>query len=728
MKRLLPGKYTDLTVAMALFVLLDIGILGLNHLTSHRIAKDTHAVRLSARQATLIEQINTQLYRLRDNVSAAEDVEPAVLQLTRLYSQFDEVLDAFIYGGELIGAGQEQDALLLEVSYAEDNADLLDEISAQWQPLRALLSPVIYSIYADDIDAAALMRNVDEAIAQIQASDDGLQQGIVAFTRAIESTAERKAARLRAIEIAGIVLALLNFLLIVFYLLRRLKTASMAAEARAATQEILKTVDQGLFLLGRDLVVLPQHSDSIKAMLQHPQPAGHTLLHLLKPMVSENTLAVVRDYIESLFADHVEPELMRDLNPLDNVEVNHSDAEGGFDVRSFAFIFTPVRQQAVLKHLLVTVQDVTEVKRLQARLEKAKSQSAVQLEQLMSMAHIRRDLFLAYFKGIKQGIAAINTELKKPAHLDKQYQRKLESMARALHRMKGETAAIGFTAMEQFIHTLESRVQALREHQHLTGNDFLPITVELNNLDAYLTSLDRLFEHLSQYRQRLHAPESTQLPVPRDSVQAEPPVASEDAMKALLHSLMTRLQRDTGKQVRLDDAGFDVAAVPAQHRPVVQDILIQWLRNAVTHGVETPQQRRASGKVLPATVRVQSRRGANGMTVYLRDDGRGLDVDALRRRIAEGHGETAQSVKNMPLNRVISHLFKPGFSTAGAVDRHAGRGVGLNLVKTLAQRHGLKIGVRFEVGKFTEFSVWLPSAVESQQPGAAPRLRGVAAT
>ncbi|MEY2714410.1 MAG: Gliding motility regulatory protein [Planctomycetota bacterium] len=167
------------------------------------------------------------------------------------------------------------------------------------------------------------------------------------------------------------------------------------------------------------------------------------------------------------------------------------------------------------------------------------------------------------------------------------------------------------------------------------------------------------------------------------------------------------LARSLGKDVRLEIAGENV--------PVDRDILARLdaplnhlLRNALDHGVEMPDERRARGKNPQAVLRVEARHHAGMLQVRVSDDGRGIDLDALRERIVRRALASQEMAQSMDRQELLEFLFLPGFSTAKQVTEISGRGVGLDVVQTTAREIGGTARIETALGKGTVFELELP--------------------
>ncbi|MEO8188647.1 MAG: response regulator, partial [Burkholderiaceae bacterium] len=170
--------------------------------------------------------------------------------------------------------------------------------------------------------------------------------------------------------------------------------------------------------------------------------------------------------------------------------------------------------------------------------------------------------------------------------------------------------------------------------------------------------------------------------------------------------------REAAKRVTLDIRGDKVEL----DRGVIERIigpLEHLLRNAVVHGIETMPQRLEAGKPSAGEITLDVRQEGNEVVLTLRDDGRGLDIGALRAKaIAAGLMKADLLLAD---SQIVQFAFEAGLSTAENVTESAGRGVGLDVVRSEVAALGGRVDVSFEPGKGTAFSIHLPLMVAVMQ-------------
>jgi two-component system, chemotaxis family, sensor histidine kinase and response regulator WspE len=165
--------------------------------------------------------------------------------------------------------------------------------------------------------------------------------------------------------------------------------------------------------------------------------------------------------------------------------------------------------------------------------------------------------------------------------------------------------------------------------------------------------------------------------------------------------------RASGKQVRFEILG-ESTRVDRDILEKLEAPLTHLLRNAVDHGLESPDERRAQGKREEARITLEARHSSGMLHVSLRDDGRGIDKEKLRAKVVERGYATESMAARLTGPELLEFLFLPGFSTAERVTETSGRGVGLDVVQSMAKEVGGAVQVESTAGEGTTFHLRLP--------------------
>jgi two-component system, chemotaxis family, sensor histidine kinase and response regulator PixL len=138
------------------------------------------------------------------------------------------------------------------------------------------------------------------------------------------------------------------------------------------------------------------------------------------------------------------------------------------------------------------------------------------------------------------------------------------------------------------------------------------------------------------------------------------------------------------------------------------DPMVHLVRNGFDHGIEMPDVRMSQRKPAQATIEIRAYHRGNQTYIEVKDDGRGIDVEAVRSKIVAQNMISAAEAQELTRDRLYEYLFAPGFSTAAKVSELSGRGVGLDVVQEQIKNLKGSITVTSEPGKGTTFTLRLP--------------------
>lgn len=144
---------------------------------------------------------------------------------------------------------------------------------------------------------------------------------------------------------------------------------------------------------------------------------------------------------------------------------------------------------------------------------------------------------------------------------------------------------------------------------------------------------------------------------------------------------------------------------------IMSDAMIHLVRNAVSHGIEKSEARKAKGKPDKGTIILSAHYEKDNVVIEVADDGNGIDANVIRRKIVEKGLASKELAQHLSDEEVIMYIFEPGFSNADKITEISGRGVGMDVVKKAAESIGGQINVDTEVGMGTTIKLNLPSSM-----------------
>jgi len=187
-----------------------------------------------------------------------------------------------------------------------------------------------------------------------------------------------------------------------------------------------------------------------------------------------------------------------------------------------------------------------------------------------------------------------------------------------------------------------------------------------------------------------------------------------DTVFAMFPRAVREVASKEGKKVRLVVAGESVE-IERSVAEALGEPLVHLINNAIVHGIEPPEERKALGKPEEGQVSIIASQHGNEIRIEVIDDGRGIDVEKIKQVAIERGVTTAAEAEAMDRTELLELIFRPGFSTREGAGTFAGRGIGLNAVQSVIRRHTGVIRIETEVGKGTRFIISLPVSVAVQR-------------
>ena len=743
------GRYKGIVFAMAGFLVFIAVILAFNHGIAGQFADNVAGVKFLAQQQTQPAAVYAASRELTERLKSGQKIDEQLEVLRKAAHSFDHGLSGLTSGGMI--SDSDGEVIALGVLRGSESQALLSNTAKLWDGYKKKLTPVLnfagspYPTESAQPAAAPagaktqaapaplgvqysprgrrLLASVEELNEYGASSHAQLHKSMAELASIVETDSNSNAAALKGLQVGGIVAALLLLGAIFFYFARNLKKEEdVTNRARKETSDILRTVNEGLFLLDKDLKIGTERSMALNQIFRREDFNGYTFDQLLKEIVPEKTLRTAMDYVALLWGERVNEKLVKTINPLNEVEVHFDNPSGGFDTHFLEFDFNRVKSEGTLSHLLVTVNDVTKRVMLSRELQESQEKAQAQLDLLLRILHVEPDSLTGFLTDADVSLKMVNSILKEPAREESAFRAKIDGIYRQVHAVKGEAAALGLKTVEQRAHAFEESLNDLKGRATLSGSDFLPLVVKLDDLFNHLAQVREMLGRLVDLHQAIATKRTAGGTMDAEKVDqwlggnqepmaAATPKSSEDVSTGLertLEDLAARVASSQDKQVALRCKGLEV--VPETYRRAVKDITIQLVRNAVVHGIEAPNERAEAHKAQIGTLAVEFAQRADGYELIVQDDGRGLQLDRIKEVAVERGLITPAQAAMLDPRQTMALIFRPGFSTADRVTTDAGRGAGMDLVRILVAELGGRVGLASAGGKFSKFKIWLPAS------------------
>lgn len=706
------GRYRDLIISLAVFVMLLTVMLVYTIYGSMQLQKNTALIATTNKLANDVQQVIKDLFDMQ--VSYGEDVnsphiKTVLERLDEKVTQIDTALTALETGGSVAIDNDGHEATKLPIV---KDAKLVESLTATRQNWREL-EPKIknYLTVAKDItkDSATPLQIAGE---QAKVSTLAINTALQDLTTEAFHTSEAQTKQINTIRAIAVLLASLYFVFFIAFFIRRLrKSDAEALAAQKETAEIMQNVNTGLFLLNKDMTIGHQHSAELSNIMgKNTHIAGENLTKLLKNKISDKDIDTTEGFVKQLYNPRVKEKLVDDLNPLKKVMLHGDDSQtASGSNRYLDFKFSRVYAGKEIEKILVNVQDVTQQVRLEQRLEHERAQNDLQIEMLTTILNVSPALINDFISNTKANIVKINDILKVSGSSQAELEDKLTRMYRIMHSLKGEASALKLHSFTSIAQNFEEKLKGLQNQGRLSGNDFLPLTIHLDELLNLSNTIEALGRRINQNASSLNLGTQSINGV-QDSpvvVKATPVPAPVSGLNEFYQQFADNIAIRQQKQVQLKASGLNETQLPHQMEHTLKEIIIQLVRNSVVHGIETPEKRVQMGKSAMGNIHLSLLDLAGSYKLTLEDDGAGINYDAVRQK-AVNMGFNAEDVATWSRQKLTSLLFKSGFSTQDTADEDAGRGVGLDIIKDNVQQLQGTLGVDTKENQYTRFTIKIP--------------------
>lgn len=723
-------RYRSLIISIALFLSLIGALLAFTFYTSSLLERNTVLIDRTNQVANSAQAVIKDLFDL-DSSYGEDTNSPHIQRVLERLQQDTALITSSIAALEQGGTITSVDGKSYDLPKVNRQSQIkVNEANDEWK----LLEPKIQA-YLKDADNVMVdsSDNLTQAVEQAKTSSLFINESLDQLTNEVFINAERQADTIRLIQILGVAAIFAYFLIFVFFFVRRLRdTDAEALAARRETQEIMETVNTGLFLLDKDLNIGQQHSRALNQIIGEDRLAGENFADVLRGRISDKDLKTTRQFIEQLYNPRVKEKLVDSLNPLHKVMLHNASGEESTTSRFLDFKFSRVYEDKDIARILVNVNDVSDAVYLEQRLEKERSQNDMQIEMLTTILNVNPKIINEFINNTKVHIDKMNNILKNPGSSQFELEGKLNAIYREMHSLKGEASALKLHSFTKIASDAEDKLDALQNQGKLSGNNFLPLAVHLDDLLSLSNTIETLGERINQAAPKAPSsanPVASIKTAPQPSIvqaQAEDVATtsinfdsgnevdlsdeSDDEYLSYYQDFAKDIAVRQGKQVQLNGHNLAHINIPERLKQPIKEISIQLLRNAVVHGIESPEARQSVGKSAIGSIDLEMQRDNQNLIIALQDDGQGIDYEGIRHKLIADGRFGAEEANQMTHGDLLKTLFASGFSTKEQADEDGGRGVGLDVIKALVKEHNGKLNVNTELGKMTRFVITLPAA------------------
>jgi len=468
--------------------------------------------------------------------------------------------------------------------------------------------------------------------------------------------------------------------------------AQALTDAKKETDNILENVKEGFFLLDKNFEISSQYSAALEIIFNKKKLAQMNIIDFLEDKIPASEVENTKNYLELMFDDKVDSTQIADLNPLMDIEFNFQGKDGKIK-KYLNFAFRRIKSKKSRKiELIVTVRDVTQQILLSLQLKEEEERREKLLQLMLSILDVEPKMLGDFTESANRELIFIDKTLNASKIDD--YNNLLAKVQRSIHLVKGNAKLLNIDYFAEKAHKFEDHVSELMSGEQITEKELEPLRKRLIEIQTGMTEMESIIERIGKVLSHKDGTKRTDAGM-------------------LLHSLenlINSFSRDLGKKIKFDYKNFQRDLIPERYHLLLKEVLIQLIRNSISHGIETPVERERLKKPQYGIIEISTFAENGNVGLRFRDDGRGLQLQKLKQRAIESGKWTAGEMENWNDQQLAELIFASGITTSETVDMVSGRGVGMDGIKHRLTEYNGRIQVKFDRDKFCEFEILLPTA------------------
>ena len=515
------------------------------------------------------------------------------------------------------------------------------------------------------------------------------------------------------------------------------KVEERTAQLKQKTNDInnmMQNMHQGIFTILPGGKIHPEYSAYLESIVESKNIANADVMELLfsDSALGGNALSQISAGLDAILGEDA---MMFDFNRHCLVkELTKNMPDGSTKIMELEW--DPILNESdVTEKLMVTLRDVTALRGLQAETEKQKGE----LEMIGQILSIRSEKFVAFIKDAYR-FADENEQLiaasREPSADD------IATLFRNMHTIKGNARTYGFVGITDVSHAAESTYADRRKNSASTW-DKDKVLAELADTRRLLQTYESIFtnklsgntangtfveqgllDKLNHILAGIGDQDTAKLRLALNDVKAVTNAIGTESMESILDAIVRSLP-DLAQSMSKAAPHVVIEANNIRFMPdiaaVLKNVFTHSFRNAMDHGLESVEERKAHGKADVGTITVKVNEESEQMVVSMFDDGRGLAVKKLRDKAIQNGLLDANS--DISAQAMAEMIFHSGMTTAETVSDISGRGVGMDAIRQFVEQAGGKVEIRFNQAPQKD-SEFLPFITRITLPAAFARKVG----
>lgn len=598
--------------SVIIFIVLDISVLVFSFYISYQISQSTAEINLAGRQRTLSQRITKNLLEFERAYHKTRPYNAIVSDIEMSMQAFDHTLMAFDQGGDVVvddrilyvkpvsdvaGRTALEQAKPMWRIYKNYTADVLKEFKGR----ESIDEDLVTIFFRESIVKDVVIYTVNNNLALLDVMDD--------LTLSVERVAAEKTNKLRMAQAIAIVIAIINFFIILFFSLRNLKKSDdELCFANAEMDVMLDTITDGVFLLDADLTINNHHSREMEFIFNDKNLSGKSLLLVLQQVVDDFNKEGVEKFLSALFDHNKKIHMLNTLNPLQDVLVRVDGEE-----KYLRFSYARIGSEVDIERVLVRIADVSEEVIQEAEMREERDRQFKHLRLISALMNSNVDLLPLFFK---KGFRCFEELRKCLLRCQKGKNVKLGNARELLNSFHQEATLLALDTLAELAGELEKDVNTFEKNTTYSEKACANVLSKLKKLVDYTESMHDFSGDLLTV----------------NTLSARDNDVTMGQVEGWLHlsDFASNVALQAHKEVEVVTSGLNDCVLSKEMIQLLNSIILQVFYHSITLSIELPEKRHYLRKPKISLLDVRlAKRSNGGYYLTIKNDGAGVDVEHL---------------------------------------------------------------------------------------------------
>ena len=551
--------------------------------------------------------------------------------------------------------------------------------------------------------------------------------------------AKKSSQKIQIYQFFQIALALTFILIYVLLIIRSLKynqEKQLTDDQSSSKQDsvVFNTVSEGILFIDKNHNINLDQSLSVQKIFQLESKAAGNIFYFLSHYMSNNDLKIFKDYIHLITSRRINNKLIDEINPLTCIKINIIKKNGSFKNKYLQFHFKKINntEKNTIDKIICTVIDITKQVNLEHQLDSTNKDQEVQTELLIGILHIDSNQIKKFFINANNILSQINQKLEDAhghtyGHGQAEIKNVLREISTDIHQLKADATNLSLHQIEFSAHDFATEIQSIKnKHKHISGKDLLNLITQLRDMFQQLHTMQTLverFQHclngnnsvtqVTDTKAAINPPSTIEKIINNShaAIKAE----QDEQLSVSLQQLVDTIAKRSGKKAKITTENYSVQSIPSYLLSTIVSSTNQMVRNSLMHSIEFPNKRIELGKDAIGHIQVSFNKCQTGYRLEVKDDGKGIDVEKIKKCAQQKHHISAEQAKHMDSKSLLRVIFESNFSTKTKVSIDAGRGQGLSNIKKLVTAKNGKFVVDYKTNQYCHFKIFFPNQAHHSQ-------------